>query len=86
MSSLRWLSAGATASYGTVSEPCNYWQKFPNSAVLLKYYLMGASAIEATGKASPGQYKACLSASLWLHLIDVSAACELVVRKLACMR
>lgn len=50
MSSLKWLEAGATASYGTVSEPCNYWQKFPNSAVLLKYYLMGASAIEAYWK------------------------------------
>ncbi|MCB5183710.1 TIGR03790 family protein [Methylobacillus gramineus] len=50
MSSLRWLDAGATASYGTVSEPCNYWQKFPNSAVLLKHYLMGASAIEAYWK------------------------------------
>lgn len=50
MSSLRWLSAGATASYGTVSEPCNYWQKFPNSAVMLKHYLMGASAIEAYWK------------------------------------
>jgi uncharacterized protein (TIGR03790 family) len=47
MSSLRWLEAGATASYGTVSEPCNYWQKFPNPAVLLKQYLLGASAIEA---------------------------------------
>ena len=47
MSSLRWLEAGATASYGTVSEPCNYWQKFPNPVVLLKHYLSGASAIEA---------------------------------------
>lgn len=47
MSSLRWLEAGATASYGAVSEPCNYWQKFPNSRVLLKHYLNGASAIEA---------------------------------------
>ncbi len=47
MSSLRWLEAGATASYGTVSEPCNYWQKFPNPAVLLKHYLAGATAIEA---------------------------------------
>jgi uncharacterized protein (TIGR03790 family) len=47
MSSLRWLQAGATASYGTVSEPCNYWQKFPNSRVLLKHYLSGATAIEA---------------------------------------
>jgi uncharacterized protein (TIGR03790 family) len=47
MSSLRWLEAGATASYGTVSEPYNYWQKFPNSLVLLKNYLGGATAIEA---------------------------------------
>ena len=47
MSSLRWLEAGATASYGTVSEPCNYWQKFPSGRVLLKHYLNGATAIEA---------------------------------------
>lgn len=50
MSSLRWLEAGATASYGTVSEPCNHWQKFPNPQVLLKNYLSGASAIEAYWK------------------------------------
>lgn len=50
MSSLRWLEAGATASYGTVSEPCNYWQKFPNSTVLLRHYLTGATAIEAYWK------------------------------------
>lgn len=50
MSSLRWLEAGATASYGTVSEPCNYPQKFPNPTVLLKHYLSGASAIEAYWK------------------------------------
>lgn len=50
MSSLRWLEAGATASYGTVSEPCNHWQKFPNSTVLLSQYLRGASAIEAYWK------------------------------------
>lgn len=47
MSSLRWLEAGATASYGTVSEPCNYWQKFPHPTVLLRQYLAGATAIEA---------------------------------------
>jgi uncharacterized protein (TIGR03790 family) len=47
MSSLRWLEAGATASYGTVTEPCNYWQKFPHPTVLLRQYLGGASAIEA---------------------------------------
>ena len=50
MSSLRWLEAGATASYGTVSEPCNHWQKFPQPQILLKAYLSGASAIEAYWK------------------------------------
>ena len=48
MSSLRWLEAGATASYGSVTEPCNFWQKFPNPVVLLKNYVgTGSSAIEA---------------------------------------
>ena len=50
MSSLRWLEAGATASYGTVSEPCNYWQKFPNPVVLVQHYLLGETAIEAYWK------------------------------------
>jgi uncharacterized protein (TIGR03790 family) len=57
MSSLRWLQAGATASYGTVGEPCNHWQKFPNPGVLLRHYLAGETAIEAYWKsvAWPGQ-------------------------------
>jgi uncharacterized protein (TIGR03790 family) len=50
MSALRWLDAGATASYGTVSEPCNYWQKFPNPSVLFKWYASGATAVEAYWK------------------------------------
>ncbi|HAC90243.1 MAG TPA: TIGR03790 family protein [Planctomycetaceae bacterium] len=50
MSILKWIEAGATASYGTVSEPCNHWQKFPNSSVLLKHYLTGATAVEAYWK------------------------------------
>ena len=50
MNVMRWLEAGATASYGTVSEPCNHWQKFPNSIVLLQWYATGASAIEAYWK------------------------------------
>ena len=50
MSVLKWLEAGATASYGTVSEPCNHWQKFPNSSVLLKHYLNGDTLIEAYWK------------------------------------
>lgn len=50
MSSLKWLEAGATASYGTVSEPCSYWQKFPNSSVLLARYLSGETVVEAYWK------------------------------------
>ena len=50
MSSLKWLEAGATGSYGAVSEPCNYWQKFPNPAVLVDHYLRGDTLIEAYWK------------------------------------
>ena len=50
MSNLKWLDAGATASYGTVSEPCNYWQKFSNPSVLLTHYLSGETAIESYWK------------------------------------
>ena len=44
---LEWIASGATASYGTVSEPCNHRQKFPHPQRLLQWYLAGASAIEA---------------------------------------
>ncbi|ALT76514.1 TIGR03790 family protein [Paucibacter sp. KCTC 42545] len=47
MSALDWLEAGATASYGTVSEPCNHRQKFPHPQVLLLSYVQGLSALEA---------------------------------------
>ena len=57
MSILRWLEAGATASYGTVVEPCSFPQKFPSPAVAMFHYALGASAIEAYWKsvAWPGQ-------------------------------
>ena len=57
MSALRWLEAGATASYGTVVEPCNLARKFPDPAVLSAHYLGGATLIEAYWKsvAMPGQ-------------------------------
>ena len=48
---LDWLAAGATASHGTVSEPCNHLQKFPHSQVLLLHYLQGATALEEIGRA-----------------------------------
>lgn len=47
MSVLQWLEAGATASYGTVSEPCNHLQKFPHPQVLLLNYVQGSTALEA---------------------------------------
>ena len=47
MSALEWLESGATASYGTVSEPCNYVQKFPHPQILLQNYVQGATALES---------------------------------------
>jgi uncharacterized protein (TIGR03790 family) len=54
---VEWLRAGATASYGTVTEPCNHTGKFPNPMVFLSHYLGGESLIEAYWKsvAMPGQ-------------------------------
>ncbi len=57
MPATQWLRAGATASYGTVEEPCNFTQKFPQVSVLLEHYLRGATVLEAYWKsvAWPGQ-------------------------------
>jgi uncharacterized protein (TIGR03790 family) len=57
MSALRWLEAGATGSYGTVVEPCNFAQKFPHPAIVMGRYLRGETLIEAYWKsvAWPGQ-------------------------------
>lgn len=57
MSALAWLAAGATASYGTVVEPCNLPQKFPHPAVAMAHYLAGETLIEAYWKSvrMPGQ-------------------------------
>jgi uncharacterized protein (TIGR03790 family) len=50
MNVLSWIEAGATASYGTTSEPCAHLQKFPQSQALLQFYLQGATALEAYWK------------------------------------
>lgn len=57
MSSLRWLEAGATGSYGAVVEPCNFLGKFPNPAIAAAHYTAGETLIEAYWKsvAMPGQ-------------------------------
>ncbi len=39
MSSLHWLEAGATGSYGAVVEPCNFQAKFPVPGVAMAHYL-----------------------------------------------
>lgn len=46
----QWTDAGATGSFGTVTEPCNYWQKFPNPQVLMGHYLAGETLIESYWK------------------------------------
>jgi uncharacterized protein (TIGR03790 family) len=53
MSSLRWLEAGASGSYGTVVEPCGYAGKFPDVRVVTKHYLAGETLLEAYWKSVP---------------------------------
>lgn len=57
MSALQWLRQGATASYGSVTEPCNHVGKFPSPAVFLRHYTRGDTLLEAYWKsvAMPGQ-------------------------------
>ena len=57
MSVTAWLDGGATASYGTVAEPCNYTQKFSQASVLIDHYYRGDSLLEAYWKSVqwPGQ-------------------------------
>lgn len=57
MSALRWLEAGATGSYGTVVEPCNFPAKFSEPGLLLTYYRRGDTLIESYWRsvAMPGQ-------------------------------
>ena len=57
MSSLRWLEAGATGSYGAVVEPCNFQSKFPLPGLVMANYLQGETLIEAYWKSvqMPGQ-------------------------------
>jgi len=57
MSSVEWLEAGATGSYGTAVEPCAFPQKFPHPGIVISRYLRGETLIEAYWKsvAWPGQ-------------------------------
>ncbi|MGB5538964.1 MAG: TIGR03790 family protein, partial [Gammaproteobacteria bacterium] len=57
MSSLRWLEAGATGSYGSVTEPCSFVEKFPRPNIVIDRYLNGETLLEAYWKSVqwPGQ-------------------------------
>jgi uncharacterized protein (TIGR03790 family) len=57
MSVLQWLAAGATASYGTVEEPCAVGDKFPLPRIVIRRYVAGETLIEAYTKsvAMPAQ-------------------------------
>jgi uncharacterized protein (TIGR03790 family) len=57
MAAVEWLQRGATASYGTVSEPCNHIGKFPSPSIFMDHYLRGETLLEAYWKsvAMPGQ-------------------------------
>jgi hypothetical protein len=57
MSVVAWLEAGATGSFGTVVEPCNYPTKFPNTSIVLPNYFRGQTLVEAYWKsvAWPGE-------------------------------
>lgn len=50
MSALHFIAAGATGSYGTVSEPCARAEKFPNPAIAIMKYAQGETLIEAYWK------------------------------------
>lgn len=57
MSAMRWILAGATGSYGTVVEPCNFVEKFPNPFIVIARYMHGEPLVLAYWKsvAMPGQ-------------------------------
>jgi uncharacterized protein (TIGR03790 family) len=57
MSSLNWLQAGATGSYGSVVEPCAFVEKFPRPNIVIDRYLNGETLLEAYWKSVewPGQ-------------------------------
>jgi hypothetical protein len=57
MSILRWLEAGAIASYGTVIEPCNFAAKFTHTTNFVTPYFSGATVLEAYWKSvrTPGE-------------------------------
>ncbi|CAF3206058.1 unnamed protein product, partial [Rotaria sp. Silwood2] len=50
MSILEFIAAGFTGSFGTVSEPCSWTQKFPNPQFMIQHYTKGETLIESYWK------------------------------------
>lgn len=50
MSALQFIAGGTTGTFGTVSEPCAYAQKFPDPSIMISYYTKGQTLIEAYWK------------------------------------
>ncbi|CAF2609724.1 unnamed protein product [Rotaria sp. Silwood2] len=50
MSALEFIAGGATRSFGTVSEPCSWTQKFPNPQFTIQHYTKGETLIESYWK------------------------------------
>ena len=65
MPATAWIASGATASYGTVSEPCAPCRSSRIRKVLLLQYVQGSSVIEAYWKSVAWPQRASSSASRW---------------------
>ncbi len=90
MPATAWLAAGATASYGTVEEPCNHADKFPRASVLIEHYLRGATVLEAYWKsvARPGQglFLGDPLARPWAHTPSATVEAGAVVLRTRALR
>ena len=50
MSALEFVAGGATGTFGTVSEPCAFSEKFPDPSIMISFYTKGQTLIEAYWK------------------------------------
>jgi uncharacterized protein (TIGR03790 family) len=50
MSALEFIVGGTTGTFGTVTEPCAYSQKFPDPSIMISFYTKGQTLIEAYWK------------------------------------
>ena len=50
MSALDFIVGGATGTFGTVTEPCAFAQKFPDPSIMISFYTKGQTLIEAYWK------------------------------------